>query len=92
MIVRIMGEGQLSVDSSASEELNTLDSQVSAALDQDDQTAFTTAFCALLARIRELGQPVADDSLEPSDLILPAEDATMDDIRKLLADDGLIPG
>jgi hypothetical protein len=92
MIVRILGEGQLSVDSSASEELNTLDSQVSAALDHDDQAAFTTAFCALLARIRELGQPVAADSLEPSDLILPAEDASMDDIRKLLADDGLIPG
>jgi hypothetical protein len=92
MIVRIMGEGQLAVDASAAEELNTLDSRVSAALDQDDQAAFTTAFCALLARIRELGQPLAADSLEPSDLILPAEDATMDDIRKLLADDGLIPG
>jgi hypothetical protein len=92
MIVRIMGEGQLSVDSSAAEELNTLDSQVSTALDHDDQPAFTTAFCALLARIRELGQPLEADSLEPSDLILPAEDATMDDIRKLLADDGLIPG
>jgi hypothetical protein len=92
MIVRIMGEGQLSVDPAAAEELNSLDSQVSAALDQDDQAAFTTAFCALLARIRELGEPLAADSLEPSDLILPAEDATMDDIRKLLADDGLIPG
>ncbi|HMG62794.1 MAG TPA: hypothetical protein VK599_07590, partial [Streptosporangiaceae bacterium] len=86
------GEGQLAVDASAAEELNSLDSQVSAALDLDDQAAFTTAFCALLARIRELGQPLAADSLEPSDLILPAEDATMDDIRKLLADDGLIPG
>jgi hypothetical protein len=92
MIVRIMGEGQVAVDSSAAEELNTLDTQVSAALDRDDQAAFTTAFCALLARIRELGQPLAADTLEPSDLILPAEDATMDDIRKLLADDGLIPG
>jgi hypothetical protein len=92
MIVRIMGEGQLSVDPSAAEELNTLDSQVSVALDHDDQATFTTAFCALLARIRELGQPLAADSLEPSDLILPAEDASMEDIRKLLADDGLIPG
>jgi hypothetical protein len=92
MIVRILGEGQLSVAASAAEELNRLDAQVSSALDRDDQAAFTTAFCALLARIRELGEPLAADSLEPSDLILPAEDATMDDIRKLLADDGLIPG
>jgi hypothetical protein len=32
------------------------------------------------------------DILEPSDLILPHEDSSMDEVRKLLTDEGLIPG
>jgi hypothetical protein len=30
--------------------------------------------------------------LAPSDLIMPQADATRDDVRKLMTDDGLIPG
>jgi len=30
--------------------------------------------------------------IEPSALILPERDATMAEVRKLLSDDGLIPG
>jgi hypothetical protein len=92
MIVRILGQGQLTVDPSASDELNVLDAKVEAAINGGDETAFRGAFCALLARIRELGHPVEEGSLEPSDLILPDEDATIEDVRKLLSDDGLIPG
>jgi hypothetical protein len=35
---------------------------------------------------------LADDTLQDSDLILPPSDATLDEVRQLLADDGLIPG
>ena len=43
-------------------------------------------------RLLGLGRPVGDATLEPSELILPQEDATMAEVRKLLTDDGLIPG
>ncbi len=33
-----------------------------------------------------------DDSLEPSELILPAPEASLEEVRELLSDDGLIPG
>ena len=92
MIVRILGEGQLAVDPSAAEELNALDAKVEAAISASDEEAFRTAFCALLGRIREIGKPLDDAALDPSDLILPDEDATIEDVRKLLSDDGLIPG
>ena len=36
--------------------------------------------------------PLPPDSLEPSDVIIPHEDATLDEVRKLLTDEGLIPG
>jgi hypothetical protein len=92
MIVRILGEGQLRVDDAAVGELNELDAQVEAAVDVGDEAAFAAALSALLSRVRALGTPLEADALQPSELILPQEDATMDDVRRLLADDGLIPG
>ena len=47
---------------------------------------------ALLDGVRSAGTPLAEDSLEDSDLILPPADATIDEVRELLSDDGLIPG
>jgi hypothetical protein len=92
MIVRILGEGQLRVPDSAVAELNELDSALEAAVEHDDEAAFGPALAALLSRLREVGQPAEPDTLEPSGLIVPQEDATMAEVRKLLTDEGLIPG
>ncbi len=92
MIIRIMGEGQLRVDDSALDELNALDAGLEAAVDQRDEAAFEAALRALLARARQLGTELAPDEIEPSDLILPREDATIEEVRELLGDEGLIPG
>ncbi|HUY45262.1 MAG TPA: hypothetical protein VMV92_06005 [Streptosporangiaceae bacterium] len=92
MIVRILGEGQLSVDDSASAELNDLDAKLEAAVNAGDDAAFRPVLAQLLSRIRALGTPVPADSLESSDVILPYSEASMDDVRGLLSDEGLIPG
>ena len=92
MIVRILGEGQLAVDDSVSTELNELDAKLEAAVNADDEDAFRPVLAQLLARVRAAGTPVPVDSLEASDVILPYSEASMDDVRALLTDDGLIPG
>jgi hypothetical protein len=92
MIVRILGEGQLRVDDSATTELNELDAKVEATVERNDESGFRPALEELLARVRTIGRPVEPGSLEPSELILPAEGATMDEVRELLSGDGLIPG
>jgi len=92
MIVRILGEGQFNVDEAATVELNKLDSQLEAAVERNDEAAFTAALHGLLDQVRALGAPLPSDVLEPSDLILPSPDSSMDEVRKLLTDDGLIPG
>jgi hypothetical protein len=92
VIVRILGEGQLSVADSALTELNELDSKLEAACERDDEAEFKAALAALLGRVRELGTPTDPDALEPSALILPQSDATVEEVRQLLTDDGLIPG
>ncbi len=92
MIVRILGEGQLEVDDAVADELNQLDARLEAALNSGDEAAFRPALAAMLDRVRAVGTPVPADTLEPSDVILPYSDASMDDVRGLLSEDGLIPG
>jgi hypothetical protein len=92
MIVRILGEGQLEVDDTLSAELNELDAKLEAAVNANDEKSFRPALEGLLARVRAAGTPVPADSLESSDVILPYSGASMDDVRALLTDDGLIPG
>ncbi|QNP62938.1 PspA-associated protein PspAA [Streptomyces genisteinicus] len=92
MIVRIMGEGQVEVADSHFPELDTLDDDLLAEMESGDGPGFRTTLHALLEKVRELGEPLPVDSLEPSELILPSPDATLEEVRELLGEDGLIPG
>jgi hypothetical protein len=92
VIVRILGEGQLEVPDSAVEQLNELDRALEAAVERGDEAAFEPALAALLAKVRQVGSPAQADELRPSELIVPQADATMTEVRRLLTDEGLIPG
>lgn len=92
MIVRIMGEGQVRLADSHFTELNTLDDELLEEMESGDEEGFRRTLGALLDAVRRLGTPLPDDALEPSELILPAPDSSLADVRALLGDDGLIPG
>jgi len=92
VIVRILGEGQRRVDEAAIDELNALDGKLVAAVDAGDDEAFKAALTALLDQVREIGAPLPDDEIMPSDLVLPTSDASLAEVRELLGDEGLIPG
>lgn len=92
MIVRIMGEGQVKLADSHFTELNKLDDELLEEMESGDESGFRRTLGALLDKVRELGEPLPDDALEPSELILPGPDATLDEVREMLSDDGLIPG
>ncbi|MFI5617354.1 hypothetical protein [Streptomyces sp. NPDC051567] len=92
MIVRIMGEGQVRLADSHLTELNALDDELLAEVESGDEAGFRRTLGALLDAVRRFGEPLSDDSLQPSELILPGPDAGLDEVRALLDDDGLIPG
>ncbi len=92
MIIRIMGEGQLRVDEAAMDELNKLDASLEDAVEKHDEEAFHPALDALLTKARELGTALPPDAIEPSDLILPREGASIEEVQQLLADGGLTVG
>ena len=92
MILRILGEGQLEVSDDALLELNELDDVLIGAVEKGDEGQFQTALTNLVNKVRAVGKPVADDYIGPSEYILPGSDATLDEVRDLLSDEGLIPG
>jgi hypothetical protein len=87
-----MGEGQYQIDDGDVEALNALDSALTAAIDSGDETAFQTALSALLDKVRAAGTALPDDTLEPSDAVLPGADAALSDVVAMLGDEGLVPG
>jgi hypothetical protein len=91
VIVRILGEGQFRVDEDAAAKLTALDKDLDAAVRDDESAVFTTALHAAVALVRASGTPLAADEIVTADYILPFSDATVDEVRKLLAD-GTIPG
>jgi hypothetical protein len=94
MIMRVMGEGQFQVGDAHLNRLNELDDELLKALDSGDDGRFRAALEGLLGAVKEFGTPLPDDSLQPSDLILPDCEATIDEVREMLRTegDGLIPG
>ena len=92
MIIRILSEGQYDVPDDQVDSLNEHDAKLEAAVEAGDEAGFGTALATLLDQVRNLGQPVALDTLVPSQLVLPHESATLAEVRDLLSGDGLIPG
>lgn len=92
MIVRILGEGQFDVDDAHVARLNELDDALEKAIEADDEAGFAAALEALLSQVRSVGVPHDAEAIDVSDAVLPYAEATLAQVRELLADDGLIPG
>ena len=92
MIMRILGEGQYEVPEERLDLLNRLDSALQSAAESGDEAAFTTVLESLLEAVRDLGAPLPDETITPSDLVLPAPDSSLRQVRELLTGEGVIPG
>ncbi len=91
MIVRILGEGQWDLAAEHLDALNALDTALEQAVDAGDHDAFAPGLVSLLDVVRRHGDRLEDDSLEESDVILPPSDATLEEVRALMTDEGLVP-
>jgi len=91
MILRILGEGQFEVPDNAMGGLNRLDDALAAACASGDQAAFRQALVDLHQTVHDIGVSVPVDHLGPSELLLPADDATLDEVAAMLGEEGLIP-
>jgi hypothetical protein len=92
VIVRIATEGQYELHGGDEDKLRELDDEAVVACRGTDEQQFRRSFESLLEFVRSHGEPVPDDRLEGSDLILPPPDISMEEARAEFTGDGLIPG
>jgi hypothetical protein len=91
VIVRIFSDGQFRIPEDAQARLHELDVETVNAIDADDEDAFKASYGALVELIHSTGERLADDELEPSDLMLPPSDITLEEAREEFTGEGLIP-
>ena len=91
MIVRIFSDGQYRIPEDAQKQLHELDAQTVEAIDAGDETAFKSSYGALVELIHSSGERLSDDELEPSDLMLPPADITLEEAREEFTGEGLLP-
>jgi hypothetical protein len=92
VIVRIATEGQYELTESDGEVLNQLDNQAVVACEAGDEEQFSQAFKELIDFVRKNGQPVAEDRLDSSDVIVPPSDVSFEEAQAEFSGEGLIPG
>jgi tRNA A37 N6-isopentenylltransferase MiaA len=91
VIVRIAGEGQFEVPDGLVDRLNELDNEAVAAVEAGDEARFHEIFGRMLEVVRTKGEPLADDELSESDVILPPADTSMSEVTADFTGEGLIP-
>jgi hypothetical protein len=91
VIVRIVGEGQYRLPDDDGGRLNELDNRAVAAVEADDEAGFRELWDQMLALVETDGEPLADDELVESDVILPPRDVTFAEAQGEFTGEGLIP-
>jgi hypothetical protein len=91
VIVRISGEGQFTLPDADAERLKELDNRAVDAVEQGDRDSFSELFEQMLALVASDGEPVPEDELVQSDVIIPPRDIGFDEAQREFSGDGLIP-
>ena len=91
MIVRVMGEGQYEIDDEVAKGLNDLDNQAADALEAADEAKLAELLRRMAEAVRANGARLADDDLAPSEAVIPPDDLSLEEARRLFEDEGLIP-
>jgi hypothetical protein len=86
-----MGEGQYRLSEDAVARLNELDDQAHAAVEADDEPKLDRLLDDMWELVRGQGERLDDDDLSPSDAVIPPSDMSLEETKRLLSPEGLIP-
>jgi hypothetical protein len=91
VIVRIAAEGQFKLPDDVQAKLNELDNEAVTAVESGDEARFQELFDQMIQLVESGGQPVADDELVESQVIIPPRDLTFDEAKGEFTGEGIIP-
>ena len=92
-IVRIMGQGQFTVDSKTLKKLNELDNSIVELVSQErsDDSEFRRKLAELSEMVVKNSKPLDPKAIIQSDIILPSTDLSIDEAKRLFRGEGVIP-
>lgn len=85
MIVRVLGDGVYELPDTEADTVERLDDALGTALERGDETGLQSVLGQLIAHVHSAGTVLPADDLRPSDLAVPHEGSTLDEVRALLA-------
>jgi hypothetical protein len=91
VIVRIATESQYRLPDDDAAQLNELDNEVVTAVEAGNEDRFHEVFEQMLDLVRRAGQPLDEDELAESDVILPPPDTSFVEAAEEFTGEGLIP-
>ena len=92
-IVRIMGQGQFTVDNSTLKRLNEIDDSIVQLVSKErsDDIEFRKHLTELTHIVETKGKPLDPKEIIQSDIILPSTDLSIDEAKRLFRGEGVIP-
>ena len=90
MIVRILGDGQFKLDDKLIDRLNKIDNEMVDHVAKGDQADFRKDLQSLISAVKEQGEPLDPLDLIQSDLIIPPEDLSFEEAKKIFSGQGII--
>ena len=84
IVVRIQGEGQFRLTQSLRSQLDGFDEKVVAAIDAGDANAFKQTVDDVIDFVRSHGAAVPDSENVSSQVVLPADDMSLDEAKKIM--------
>jgi hypothetical protein len=92
-IVRIMGQGQFTVDNSTLRRLSEVDDSIVqlVSIERSDDTEFRNRLTELTNIVETKGKRLDPKEIIQSDIILPSTDLSVDEAKKLFRGEGVIP-
>jgi hypothetical protein len=85
VIVRILGDAVYELPETEAANVEQLDEALGDALDRGDEPGLQAVLGQLIAHVQATGRAVPADDLRPSDLAVPHQGSTLDEVRALLA-------
>ena len=92
-VVRIMGQGQFTVDNITLKRLNEIDDSIVQLVSKErsDDAEFKKRLTELADIVEAKGKPLDPKEIIQSDIILPSPDLSVDEAKRLFNGEGVIP-
>jgi len=90
MIIRLMGYGQYQLEEKYLDNLNQIDNQLVTIVQNNDQENFQKTYPKLIQYVQKHATPLPDDEIHESQIIIPPDDLTLEEAKKIFTGEGIL--